>query len=531
MLYPQELVEEIRVQNDIIEVISKYIPLKQKGGSYFGLCPFHNESTPSFSVSPDKQLYYCFGCGVAGNVYSFVMQMENCDFVEAIKILADNANITLPKAELSEEALKEERLKTQLYEIHKSTGRFYYDALQTQEGSGAKEYLENRGVSPQIQRKFGLGYATSGKDNLYGFLKDSGFSQEAILKSGLVLESKYGNGFHDRFAGRLMFPIFDLQSRVIGFGGRIMDKGEPKYLNSPETLLFNKKRTLYGLNFARNSKKKEIILVEGYMDAISIYQAGFRNVSASLGTAFNKDHATVLKKFVTDIILIFDSDDAGEAAALRTIPILVSGGFNVKVVQVPTGKDPDQFIKDNGASEFGKLLVDAKSYLAFQIDCKKKKYNLENTQQKLSFTKEAAEILSKLDSAIERDVYTKEIAKETEIGEEAIESEVLKIRGNDQKAFATKAEQNRLRKYEDNKLGEEMKKSKGVMEAQRNILFMCNSQRNVYEKIKPYLKPEDFIDTTYIKLAEIMFKVIEGGGSMFPAEAVNYFTTPQEQKS
>ncbi|MEA5082652.1 MAG: DNA primase [Lachnospiraceae bacterium] len=530
MFYSQELVEEIRTQNDIVEVISSYIPLKQKGGSYFGLCPFHNEGTPSFSVSAEKQLYYCFGCGAAGNVFSFVMQMENCDFVEALKRLADRANITIAETEYSKEAAQEEKLRVDLFEIHKVAGRFYHDVLQAEDGKTALDYLEKRQVTPAMQRKFGLGFSPEGKDRLYNVLKEKGFSDKAMLKSGLVMENKYGKGYHDRFYGRLMFPIFDVQGRVIGFGGRIMEKGEPKYLNSPETPLFNKKRTLYGLNFARSSKKKEIILVEGYMDMISIYQAGFHNVAASLGTAFNAEHATVLKKFVNDIILIFDSDSAGETAALRAIPILVGAGFRVRVLQVPNGKDPDEFIKQNGSVEFSKLLVNAKSYMAFQIDCSKKKYNMGNTEQKMLFTKEAAQMLSKLDSPIERDVYAKEISAQTGIAENAIVGEILKIKGNDDAQFAKEAEKKRVRMYTDKTAGEEIIKSKGVYEAQRNIIFICATKKEIYDKIKLHLNPQDFIDEVYIKLAEIVFNSAEKGATIFPAEAVNYFDTPDAQK-
>ena len=530
MLYSQDILEEVRIQNDIVEVISGYIPLKQKGRTYFGLCPFHNESTPSFSVSPDKQLYYCFGCGAAGNVFSFIMQMENCDFVEALKRLAQRANIKLPEGEYSKERATEEEHKKRIYEIHSEAGLFYYEALQGEEGSEAREYLNKRELSVAIQRKFGLGYAPKGSDRLYKFLKEKGFNENDIVRSGLCLESKNKKGFYDRFSDRLMFPIFDIQGRCIAFGGRIMSKGEPKYLNSPETLLFNKRRTLYGLNFARGSKKKEIVLVEGYMDAISIHQAGFHNVSASLGTAFSKEHAITLRKFLTDIILVFDSDTAGEAATLRAIPILLEQGFKVKVLKVPNGKDPDDFIKQNGSLEFGKLLVNAKGHMSFEIDCIKKKYNLNSTEGKLDFTKEAALMLSKLDSPIERDVYTKEIAKETKIAEDAIFGEILKLKDANDIVFAKDAEKKRLRLYNQRSANEGIKNSKGVWQAQCNILFLCATNKEFYEKIKEHIAPENFIDDIYIKLAKIVFETAEGGKQIFPAEVVNFFETPEEQK-
>ena len=530
MLYSQDLVEEVRIQNDIVEVISGYIPLKQKGRTYFGLCPFHNESTPSFSVSPDKQLYYCFGCGAAGNVFSFIMQMENCDFVEALKKLAQRVNVTLPEGEYSKERAAEEENKKRLFEIHSEAGRFFYDILQSEEGSETREYLNEREISVAMQRKFGLGYAPKGNDRLYKFLKKKGFNENDIVRSGLCLESKNKKGFYDRFSDRLMFPIFDVQGRCIAFGGRIMNKGEPKYLNSPETLLFNKRRTLYGLNFARSTKKKEIVLVEGYMDALSVYQAGFHNVSASLGTAFNKEHAITLRKFLTEVILVFDSDTAGETAALRAIPILLEQGFKVKVLRVPNGKDPDEFIKQNGSLEFGKLLVNAKGHISFEIDCIKKKYNLNSTEGKLEFTKEAALMLSKLDSPIERDVYTKEIAKETKIAEDAIFGEILKLKDANDIGFAKEAEKKRLRIYNQKSINEGIKNSKGVWQAQCNILFLCATNKDFYEKIKEHMSPEDFIDDIYIRLAEIIFETAKTGKQIFPAEVVNFFETSEEQK-
>ncbi len=530
MLYSQETVEEVRMQNDIVDVIGGYLPLKQKGSSHFGLCPFHHESTPSFSVSADKQLYYCFGCGAAGNVFSFIMQMENCDFVEALTKLAERAHITLPQPNRSKEYAAEEKLKKELLDIHITAGRYYYQCLQSESGKKAVSYLEKRRVSKSIQRKFGLGYSPEEHGSLFGVLKEKGFSEAAMVKSGLVLENRSGKGYHDRFYGRLMFPIFDLQGKVIGFGGRIMAKGEPKYLNSPETVLFSKKKILYGLNFARASKSRELIIVEGYMDMISIYQAGFHNVAATLGTAFNAEHASLLRKFFRDIILIFDSDLAGETAALRAIPILVSSGLNVKVAQVPNGKDPDEFIKQYGKDEFGRLLVHAVSHIAFQIGCVKKKYNLEDTEQKMTFTKEAAKIISKIESPIERDIYTKEISKDTDVSEEAVKSEILAIRGEHEKQFFQKAEKNRISFYDKNNYVSNSVSSKGVMEAQRNVIFICATKNEVYQKIKSYITAQDFIDDIYIKIAEIVFAEAEKGNTIFPAEAVNHFTSSEEQK-
>ncbi len=528
MYYPQELIEEIRMQNDIVDVISEYVPLKKKGSSYFGLCPFHNEGTPSFSVTPEKQFYYCFGCGAAGNVYSFIMQMDNCDFVEAVKKLADRAHITLPENGFTPQAKEAERLRQILFEIHKTAGLFYYNMLHSKEGEQALQYLNGRKVMPNIQKKFGLGFAPAGRDKLYHHLEEKGYSIDAMLKSGLIMEDKRGRGYYDRFFNRLMFPIFDVQGRTIAFGGRIMESGQPKYLNSPETMLFSKSKNMYGLNFARAAKRQELIIVEGYMDMISIYQAGFHNVAASLGTAFNDEHAKVLKKFVTDVILLFDSDEAGTTAALRAIPHLVQNGFRVKVLQVPDGKDPDEFIKQNGSMEFSKLLVNAVSYITFEISCIQKKYNMQNAEHRVLFTTEAAKVLSALDNDIERDVYVKEVAKMTDISSEAIENEIRKIRNKADEIFQAEADKKRLKIYRDTSVS--VRKSKGISEAQRDILYLCATDLAVYRKVKEYLKPEDYAEAVYSRVAALLYEAGEKGQTVFPAELLNYFGDLEEQK-
>lgn len=530
MFYSQDLVEEIRMQNDIVDVISEYVSLKQKGSSFFGLCPFHNENTPSFSVSPEKQLYYCFGCGASGNVYSFVMQMENCDFLEALQRLAARVNITLPEPSLSAEAEKEENLKKALYEIHTLAGRFYYNELNKESGAFAREYLEKRQIHNNILRKFGIGYSPEKKDGLYKHLKEKGFKDEVILKSGLVLKDKNGGGFHDRFRNRVMFPIFDVRGRCIGFGGRIISKGEPKYLNSPETPIFNKSRNLYGLNYARAAKSKEIILVEGYMDMITIYQAGFKNVAASLGTAFNGEHAKTLKKFAEDIILLFDSDDAGINAALRAIPVLTSNGFRVKVLNVPGGKDPDEYIKKYGSREFSKLLLNAENYITFQVNCIRKQYNMQNTEHRVIFTTEAAKVLSKVDSEIERDVYVKEISGYTNISQDAIKKEILKIINKEENSFRLEAEKNRIRQYSGENSGKSISKSTGILKSQKNILYLCSKNENVCKRVSEILKPVEFSDTVYQKTAELIYDAFERGNAVFPAEIVNYFLSVEEQR-
>lgn len=529
MLYPQELIDEIRTQNDIVSVISEYIALKPKGSSYFGLCPFHNESTPSFSVSADKQFYYCFGCGESGNVYSFIMRMENCDFPEAVKRLADRAHISLPEPEYSAEAARAERLKQQIYEMHRAAGRYYYAALHSRNGERALKYLNERGVKEEIQKRFGIGYAPSGRDHLCRYLKEKGFSTDAMIKSGLVMASKDGKGLYDRFFNRLMFPIFDLQGRPIAFGGRVIDKGEPKYLNSPETVVFNKSRTLYGMNFAKAARKKEIILVEGYMDMISIYQAGFPNVVAGLGTAFNNDHARTLRKLADSVILLYDSDEAGTRAALRAIPVLVNNGFDVKVTQVKGAKDADEFIKKYGAEAFGKIIVDAVSHITFRIGCAGKNYNLENADHRVRFAEEAAKILADVANDIERDVYTKETAAVCGIDEAALRSRISRIRDASESEFLMEAEKKRKRVYSDKESRDI--RPKGITEAQKTILSMAVENDKVLKAVFSVLKPEEFEDGVYRTLAERIYNDSVSGRKSVPADLVSCFENIEDQNT
>ena len=528
MRYPREIIDEVRMQNDIVEVISQYVPLKQKGNSYFGLCPFHNEKTASFSVNSEKQFYYCFGCGAAGNVFSFLMEMENMDFPEAMKKLAERAHITLPEPEKSAQVIAAEQTKQRLFDIHTTAGRFFYDCLQEEQGKAARAYLQKRQMDPRMARKFGIGYSPDSYDALFKHLKGKGFSVSDILKSGLVLENKDGKGYHDRFRGRLMFPIFDVQGRVVGFGGRILAKGEPKYLNSPETILFSKSRNLYGLNFAKAAKKRELILVEGYMDMLSIYQAGFHNVVASLGTAFNQEHARTLKRFADDVILLYDSDEAGTNAALRAIPVLVKNGFRVKVTQVPDGKYPDEFIKAKGAAEFSKLLINAVHYISFEIACIQRKYNLKNPEHRVRFATEAAETLAKLDSEIERNVYLGEVSRVTGVEEEAIRSEIRKLMRKEDEAFQKEAErrQQNLKNY----TAEGRKAEKGLIEAQRSLLYYASWQQDVYDILRRHLEEDDFTEDVFRRAFRHIGELWRSSGHVFPADLVSRFEETKEQK-
>lgn len=531
MSYPNEIIDEVRMQNDIVDVVSQYVPLKQKGSSFMGLCPFHNEKTPSFSVNREKQFFYCFGCGSGGNVFTFLMQMENCTFPEALKQLADRAHILLPEPEKTAAAVAVERLKDRLFQAHSAAGRFFYDTLQGEQGADARAYLQKRQLDPRIIRKFGIGFAPGSYDALTSHLLEKGFTMDEILKCGLALENKNGEGYHDRFRGRVMFPIFDAQGRAVGFGGRILGKGEPKYLNSPETVLFSKSRNLYGLNFAKESRKRELILVEGYMDMISIYQAGFHNVVASLGTAFNQEHARTLKRFADDVILLYDSDDAGTNAALRAIPVLVKSGFRVRVTQVPDGKDPDEFIKANGAAEFSKLLVNAVHYISFEIACSRRNYNLENPEHRVRFATEAAQILARLESDIERNVYLGEVSRSTGVEEDAIRSEVRKLMRKEEAAQRRETARVPVSRQSGNGPRLPKRAEKGLLEAQRNLLFLCAQYQGVQEKLRDVLEAADFTEETYRVMYAAIGQMWQENGHVFPADLVSRFEEAEEQKA
>jgi len=511
------------MENDIVALIGDYVNLKPKGGSMFGLCPFHSESTPSFSVNSLKQLYYCFGCGASGNVISFVMQKENYDFPTAIKALAERARIELPEARYSETAAKDAKTKKILVEIHKLSARFFYDTLVSQEGEQARKYLDKRGVDLKVRVKYGLGFAADSWDGLYKFLQSKGYSDELLIKSGLI--NKGGTGrVYDRFRNRLMFPILDIMGNVIAFGGRIIGEGEPKYLNSPETAIFEKSRNLYSLNFARSLNTKELILVEGYMDVIGLYQGGFKNAVASLGTAFNQNHVKLLKKYASSVILAFDGDGAGIKAAQKTIPLLVENGIRVKVLDLESSKakDPDDFVKKFGAEKFSHQLDNAISHVAFNIKQIKKDYDIDTDVGKLDFTVEVAKLLSKLQSEIEKDVYIAETAKITGISAEAISAEISKQSGS---LEVMPGSQRAFERRNGDKRGQ-----KGLNEAKKSIILHAASDRELAELIKPLFHPGELTEPLFVKLLQLIYDVYDKGGSIYPAELVSHFEDADEQR-
>ena len=422
--YSEEILNEVRQANDIVDVISQYVHLKRSGRNYFGLCPFHSEKSPSFSVSPDKQIFHCFGCGVGGNVITFISKIEGMNFIETVQSLAERANIQLPTLENTGDSLKEE-LKAKVYKVNEFTAQYYHENLYKPQAKIAQEYVKKRQLNNETLKSFRIGF--SGKfDELYQELKKQGFEEKEILESGLVNKNDRGQ-YIDRYRNRLMFPICDVRGRVIAFGGRVLDDSKPKYINSPENVVYSKGRHLFGLNVAKKGDTKKLLIVEGYMDVISLHQRGITNVVAPLGTALTEQQGWLLRKSAEQIILSFDSDAAGLQAKLRALDILQNMGCDLRILQVEGAKDPDEYIVKYGNARFQNLIEKASSIIEFKVKVLKKDLNLDNVNDKIKFLNEIAKLIAKVDNNIEREIYIEKIAKEYEISKEAIYAEVNKL--------------------------------------------------------------------------------------------------------
>lgn len=520
MYYSEDLVEEIRLKNDIVDVISGYVKLQKKGSSYFGLCPFHNEKSPSFSVSRSKQMYYCFGCGAGGNVFTFVMEYENYTFAEALKFLAQRAGVELPEIEYSNEAKEKANLKATLLEINKLAAKYFYAQLKTEKGQVAHTYLTDRGLSEETITAFGLGYSNIYSDDLYKYLKMKGYSDELLLKAGLISVSEK-NGVYDKFWNRVMFPIMDVNNRVIGFGGRVMGKGEPKYLNSPETEVFDKSRNLYGLNRARTSRKNYFLLCEGYMDVIALHQAGFTNAIASLGTAFTSGHASLIKRYVNEVYLTFDSDEAGTKAALRAIPILKQAGITAKIIRMEPYKDPDEFIKNMGAEAFEERINKARNGFLFSLEILERDYDMNSPEGKTDFQNEVAKRLTQFEEELERDNYIEAVAQKYHISQENLRKKVGKIAI--QTGLATPAAKPKQA------AGKERNKEDGNTQSQKILLTWIIENNNIFAQIKKYITPNDFTKDLYKTVANILYEQYELG-EINPAKVMNHFTDEEEHR-
>ncbi|MBC5997713.1 DNA primase [Romboutsia ilealis] len=419
----KDIVEEVKNRCDIANVISEYMPIKQSGSNYKGLCPFHGEKTPSFHISSSKQIYKCFGCGEGGDVINFVMKMENLDFIDAVKLLANKCGIEINTNMNEEDKLRMEKSK-KYQDIHLEAARFYFANLLKGKNPGY-DYLRKRGLDDKTIKKFGLGFSQKSWNELMDYLLSKGYDKQDLVQCGLVNHKSEGNKYYDRFRNRVMFPIFDYRGNVIGFGGRVLDDSLPKYLNSPDSLIFNKRYNLYGLNFSRkNIVDRTIILVEGYMDLISLFQYGVRNVVATLGTALTEQQGNLIKRYADTAIISYDSDEAGIKATLRAIEILSKIGINVKVINLKDCKDPDEFVRKYGLEEYKKAIGDSTHYIKFRIDHLKKSFNLQKDEERVKFAKEASKIIKELKSPVEVDYYTNYIAKQINISTESIKKEV-----------------------------------------------------------------------------------------------------------
>lgn len=484
-----DVIEQIKESIDIVNLISDYIPLKKSGTNYVGLCPFHNEKSPSFTVSEAKDFFHCFGCGEGGDGVTFIMKKENLDFPHALKFLADKYGISIDENPIDDKFMEE---KTRAYEMNRDAARFFHDNLIN--NPRALAYLEKRKINPKVIRQFGLGFAMDSWDNLYNFLKLKGYKEEELEKVGLIGKKTGNNGYYDRFRNRIIFPIIDTKSRVVGFGGRVLDNTMPKYLNSKDTIVFNKGNHLYGLNLLnKHSSRKRILLVEGYMDVISLYTRGINYSAASLGTALTTRQSQLIKRYGQEAYLCFDSDLAGIKATLKAIDILVGEGVNPRIMLLPEGMDPDDYINKTSLMDFEKLLVTSLNYIDYKIHINKKKYDFNKTEDKIAFTIEVSKIIKSLKSPIEQDVYINKVAKEMNISKEAIEKEV---RGNNnnynnRKTFKKKTD---FDNPKDKIYPVHAKITSGNIKAEIDLIKLMIADKDYYEEIIGLVDIEDFVN-------------------------------------
>lgn len=520
MRYSEDLIEEIRLKNDIVDVVSGYVKLQRKGSSYFGLCPFHNEKSPSFSVSPGKQMYYCFGCQAGGNVFTFIMEYENFSFPEALKFLAEHAGVELPELEYSQAAKEQADLKSNILQIQKEAAKFYYYNLRTQAGAEAMEYLRGRGLTDETIKGFGLGFSGKFGDGLYKYLKDRRYPDDLLRQAGLF-QSDEKKGMYDKFWNRVIFPIMDVNSRVIGFGGRVMGEGKPKYLNSPETKVFDKSRNLYGLNLARTSRKKNLIICEGYLDVIAMHQAGFTNAVASLGTALTSQQASLMKRYTEEVLIIYDSDEAGTKAALRAIPLLKQAGLAARVIDLKPYKDPDEFISAEGSEAFEKRLNQGMNSFMYQVKVSESQYDMSDPQGKTEFLHEIAGRLLEFEDEIERNNYMEAVARNYGTPFEMLRKLVNKLAlKNVGKTEITRPKPGVIRQEKEN----------GYELSQKLMLTWLVTYPKIFEVIEDYISVDDFVTPLLHTVAVMLFEQYRNH-DVNPAKLLNHFTDSEEQKA
>ncbi len=519
--YPDELISEVVNANDIISLVSSYVQLKKSGSGYMGCCPFHREKTPSFHVSQDKQLYHCFGCGAGGSVIQFVMSAENLDFPDAVRFLAERAGISLPElGQSKDEADEFYRRKRRIYDMNRDAAKFFREVLLSPQGKKSLDYLTNRGLSMKTITAFGLGASPDGWDGLLKKLSSLGYERDLMVESGLCVRNEK-NHVYDRYRNRVMFPIIDTRGNVVGFGGRKLEGDGAKYINSPESIVYNKSKVLYALNFAKKSSSDYLILTEGYMDVISLHQAGFTGAIAGCGTALTLDQARLAVKHSKKIYLCYDSDEAGQKAAKKAIELFSNLECNVKILKVPDGKDPDEFIRKRGASAFEALISSASATTRYSIDAIMQKYDLDDISQKVEFSREAAVFLSKLKSAVEQDEYIKYISLKANISPEALNLEIKKLRRQDS--------------YR--QLNSEMRRSVGTQQAptprkksenrltkaECGLLSTLLSSKLVFEKLKDKVSVDLFTSPLHKEIYKKALELFSSGAAFGITELATHF--------
>ena len=508
--YSDELLDEIRSSNDIVDIISQYVVLKRSGRNFFGLCPFHNEKSPSFSVSPDKQIFHCFGCGKGGNVFHFISQIENINFVESVGILAERAGITLPTSDNSEDE-KRQKLKARIYEINEIAANFYHENLYKPTSKAAQDYVKKRKLDNKTLKEFSIGYAGN-YDELYKELVKKGYTEQEMISSNLILKNNNGQ-FLDRFRKRFMIPIKDVRDRVIAFGGRVLDDSKPKYINSPEGIVYSKGRNLFGLNVAKKNQMEKIIVVEGYMDAISLYQRGITNVVASLGTALTEHQGRLLGKYAKQIIIGYDADGAGQAATMRGLEILANLGYDVRVLQLddPNVKDPDEYVIKNGTGRFNRCVDNSISLVEFKVKMLKKSLNVNTASDKIKFLNEVAKIISKVDNDIEKEIYIERISKEYDVSKEAIYAQTNKLQyksNQGSKILERRIAPKKIVKEDTEESNENLNKRENMI-----ISLLLTDNGNAYQNLKSVIDPNDFKIDINKKIVQILYDEFEKGNS------------------
>ncbi|MDI3501084.1 MAG: primase [Thermoanaerobacter sp.] len=501
MAYSKEMIEKVIEANDIIDVISEYVELKKAGKEFKGLCPFHREKTPSFMVSQEKQVYHCFGCNASGNVVTFIMDIENLTFKEAIEFLADRVGITLEETVLTEREYQRKKLIDEIYKVNKLATMYFYNKLFSEEGRQALTYIRKRGLTEATIKKFGIGYSSPHGNGLLNFLKEKGYTESFLVKAGLL--SQKNNRYYDKFRNRVMFPIIDVKGNVIGFGGRSIDDSLPKYLNTPETEVFKKGKTLFAINFAKKTQQDKFIIVEGYMDAISLHQAGIDCAVASLGTALTEDQARLIKRYKGNVVIAYDADEAGISAALRGLDILDELNLNIKVLTIPYGKDPDEFIKKEGVEAFNQLIENADSLIEFKAKVYRKNLDLDNPQDRIIYVKKIAKDIAKLSDEVKREVYISSVAKVAQISENAVRTEVARFVNRE-------IEKNQKNMYMAGNIRHNIYSSSKIS-PEKYLIALLLYDNNLYKRVKETITA-DMLENVKLKpiFGEIMSRLEDG---------------------